>query len=200
MVNNTKKTHTDLFLRPMLGINEAYLNRFGYINAYLRDIDHDTEYENAIYLLFRPEDLQLFEKFIQAEKRRVGDLFLEDYDCGYGYVVLVYRIPAFYIDDYHLFLEGKYSKFSRELVDLFPETVTRKDEWGYDKVDNSLHFHIFNRSKAMRNYWEEKLGVELELDAEYWSIPDLYGKETLDINKYIKEEMYEQTSDNQQGR
>ncbi len=198
MVSNNR-TSTDLFLRPMLNINESYLSRFGYVSAYLKDTDHEPEYENAIYLLFRPEDLSLFEKFVQAEKRRVGNLFLEDYDCGYGYVVMVYRIPDQYMNDYKLFLQGKYSKFSRELIEIFPETVTRKDEWGYDKVDNSLYFHIFNRSKAMRNYWEEKLGTELEPDAEYWSIPDTrttpddegrLGKEVLNINKYIKEEVH----------
>jgi hypothetical protein len=202
MVDN-KKTHTELFLRPMLGINEAYLSRFGYVNAYLKDIDHEPEYESAIYLLFRPADLQLFDKFIQAEKRRVGNLFLEDYDCGYGYVVLVYKIPDQYRGDYNLFLEGKYSKFSRELIEIFPETVPRKDEWGYEKLDHSLYFHIFNKSKAMKNYWEEKIGVELSSDAEYWSIPDTStsrvseetgkrgGKEVLDI-KYIinKEEVH----------
>lgn len=190
MVNNSK-TNTTLFLVPTLSINKAYLDKFGFVNAYLRDVNHDVQYEDAIYLLFKPEDLALFEKFVQSERRRTKNLFIEDYDCGYGYVVLVYKIPPQYLADYKLFLEGKYSKFSKEFMDLFDETVPSTDEWGYDRLENSLYFHIFHRSKAMKNYLEEKFGVELEKDSEYWSIPNPDGKEKLDIHTYLQEKKLE---------
>lgn len=182
-----QKTYTTLFLVPILGINEGYLRRFGFVNGYLTDVNHETEYENCIYLVFKPANLKEFELFVKAEKKRMGGFLLEDYDCGFNYVVLVYKIPDPFIADYKLFKEGKYSKFSAECIKLFPETVMRTDEDGFERVDHSLYFHVFNRSQALRGYWEEKLGTELSEDAEFMSIPNM-KKEAFDIHKYIKEE------------
>ena len=195
MVNN-KKTHTTLFLVPALGINKTYLDKFGFVNGYLTDANHETKYEKSVYLVFKPKDLALFDKFVQSEKKRTKDLVLEDYDCGYGYTVLVYKFPSKYEKEYDLFLEGKYSKFGKEYIDIFPETTMTIDEQGYDRVDHTLWFHIFNRSKGIKTYWEEKLGVELAEDAEYFSIPEIEdkegkpGKEVFNIHKFIKEEEY----------
>jgi hypothetical protein len=195
---DNKKTHTTLFLVQSLEINKVYLDKFGFVNAYLSDVNHETKYENSLYLVFKPEDLSLFEKFVQSEKKRMKNLFLEDYDSGYGYVILVYKFPDKYQNELKLFFEGKYSKFSREYKSLFPEVITVKDEYGYDATNHSLYFHIFEKTQAMKNYLEEKYNVELDADMEYYSIPNM-DRETFNIEKFIKQEKvgeYEQDSNN----
>ncbi len=184
-----KITYTTLFLVPILGINEGYLKRFNFINGYLNDVNHEVEYENCIYLVFKPVNLTEFELFVKAEKKRMKNYFVEDYDCGYGFVVIVYKVPDPFLKDYKLFLEGKYSKVSKEFMKLFPEIKSTVDEEGLERVDHSLYFHVFNKSLALRNYWEEKLGIDMEEDSEVLSIPNI-TKETFDIYKYIKEEQH----------
>lgn len=182
-----KTTYTTLFLVPVLGINEGYLKRFNFINGYLNDVNHEVEYENCIYLVFKPSNLTEFELFVKSEKKRMKHYFVEDYDCGYGFVVIVYKIPELFIDDYKLFIEGKYSKFSKDFMRIFPEVKTVVDMDGFERVDHSLYFHVFNKSLALRNYWEEKLDIQFDEDSEVLSVPNM-ERETFNIHNYIKEE------------
>lgn len=179
-----RKTCSTIFLLPGVGLKRQNLLRHGFISAYIDDKNHDVHYDTSIYLLYKPEQISEFQKFMTSEYKRTP-LLVEDYDYPGGYVVTVYKFPSEFLSEYELFLQGKYSKFSKKYIDLFPSRIEV-----YDPIDNlnkekySLQYHVFGRTAAIRKYWEEVLGYkpgELPDDLEYWSIPEK-EKETLDIN------------------
>jgi len=179
-----KKTCTTIFLLPGIGLKRQNLLKHGFISAYIDDKNHDVHYDTSIYLLYKPEQVEEFQKFLTSEYKRTP-LLVEDYDYPGGYVVTVYKFPAEFLEEYDLFLKGKYSKFRKKYVDLFPMKVEVFNERTHMYSERySLQYHIFERTDAIRKYWEERLGYkdgELPTDLEYWSIPEK-EKETLDIN------------------
>lgn len=175
-----KKNCATIFLLPGIGLVRKDVLEVGFISAYLDDVNHEPHYENAVYLLFKPENMDTFRTFMTIEKLRSAPI-LEDYDYEGGYVVVVYRFFDKYMPEYQLFLEGKYSKFSEEYIKLFPEQVAIPNADGKIKMEYSLQYHIFNRSNAIKEFWEDRIGQKLDEDAELWSSPDL-DLEVLDIN------------------
>lgn len=191
-----KKTCATIFLLPGIGLKRQELMKRGFISAYIDDELHDVHYERAVYLLYKPQQIEEFQKFLEEEYKRTP-LLVEDYDYQGGYVVTVYKFPEEFIKEYDLFLKGKYSKFRKKYVELFPTRVKVYDN-SSDTVKEklSLQYHIFNRTNALRKFWEEKLGYgphsigdhqELPEDLEYWSMPNII-KETLNINELWKAE------------
>lgn len=177
-----KRTDSTRFLLRGLGILPNAIDNYGFLNAFLDDIDHETHYENCVYLLFKPKELSLFEWFVEEEKSRTN-LLVEEYDYPNGFVVLVYKFPAEYMENYRLFKEGKYSKFTEKYKKLFPMEKSGISSKNIPVKEPSFYYHIFKKSDTMKAYWENKLGVILDEDSEYWSIPNMQ-KETLNINKY----------------
>lgn len=178
-------TNTTRFLLRGLSLFKKDLDGYGFLNAYLDDADHEHHYENSVYLLFKPTDMGAFEWFVDSEKIRTP-LFLEEYDYPKGYIVLVYKFPAEYMEEYRLFLKGKYSKFRDKYKELFPMTTEAKTNKGITYNKQTFYSHIFSRSKEMREYWENKLDATLEDDAEFWDKPNR-EKETLHIQQYYDE-------------
>lgn len=179
-----KRTCSTIFLLPGIGLKRQSILKHGFVSAYMDDVNHDVHYENSVYVLYKPEQIEEFQKFLSSEYKRTP-LLVEDYDYPGGYVVTVYKFPKEFMEEYDLFLKGKYSKFSKKYMDLFPVRIDTHDpETGMTKMKYSLQYHILNRSDAMKRYWEEKLGMEGELpeDLEYWKIPDK-KEETLNINE-----------------
>lgn len=177
--NDQKVTDSTRFLVRGLGLTRTTLKKQGFINAYIDDVIHEPHYVRSVYLLFKPEDLGLFEEFLQAQRMESG-LIAEDYDYPEGYVVVVYNFPALYWRDYTLFLEGKYSKFSKGFKSLFPKEKSGVTRQGIPYKEPSFYAHIFDKSEVMRRYWEERFEVIFDDDQEYWNIPDL-SRETLNI-------------------
>src|SRR6267378_4800052 len=179
-----KKTCTTIFLLPGIGLKRQNLLKHGFISAYLDDKDHEVHYENAVYLLYKPSQVQEFQKFLTSEYKRTP-LLVEDYDYPGGYIVTVYKFPAEFMEEYELFLRGKYSKFRKKYIELFPMKVEMLNPANHMYTEKlSLQYHIFERTDALRKYWEDRLGYrsgELPENLEYWSIPEK-EKETLDIN------------------
>lgn len=182
MTENDKKNCTTIFLLPSIGHTRQKLLLYGFIAAFLDDVNHAVHYENSLYLLFKPERLKDFQLFLQKEYKE-NPLIMEDYDYRGGFVVVVYKINEKFLPDFQLFLEGKYSKFSKEYVKLFPSRipVTRKD--GSKEVTYSLQHRLFNRTKDIRDLWEKRIGQPIPENMELWSIPDM-SKEVLDITLY----------------
>jgi hypothetical protein len=178
-------TCSTIFLLPAIGLQRKDILKYGFMNAYLNDINHEPQHDLSLYLLFKPGDMDAFQVFLDKEYKRTKSL-IEDYDYAGGYVVTVYRMSQEYLKEYEMFLKGKYSKFRKKYMQLFAKTVEVMDENGKIITETSLAHHIFDRTPSMREYWEEKLGENLDEDAEMWSKPDFRGGETLDIYKIGK--------------
>jgi hypothetical protein len=161
-----KHTITSIFIVPILSIGKDKLIDNGFINGYIKDINRDVQYENVVYLLFKPTNLDKFRVFLDGEYERTKSI-IDDYDYEDGYVVVVYEINTKLKNDINLIKQGKYSKTSKEFQGIFPKIVKIKKN-GLQKDEVSLQYRIFNKTEDLVKFWEEKLDVELPEDSEVW--------------------------------
>lgn len=179
-----KRTVTSIFMLPTLKIPKDDLFGNGWINAYSIDKHReDSNYKNCIYILFKPDNLDKFRKFLDNEYERTTDI-LEDYDYKGGYVVLVYRLNPEYRKDFDLIREGKYSKTSPAFQNIFPRVIKIMVN-GLHRDELALQYRIFNKTKDLVEFQVDKFNVEFEEEYEVW---DGFREEdeTLDLDK-IKE-------------
>ena len=178
-----KHTITSIFIVPTLSIGKEKLLDNGFVNGYIKDNKRDIQYENAVYLLFKPEDLDKFRNFLDGEYEKTKSI-IDDYDYEDGYVVVVYEINPKLKKDIELIKQGKYSQTSPAFQGIFPKVVQiRKNGLRRDEI--SLQYRVFNKTEDLVQFWEDKLGVDLPEDVEVWHgfFDDF---ETLDLDK-IKE-------------
>jgi hypothetical protein len=183
-----KKNITSIFMVPTLKVPKDALRSNGFINAYIKDNRREDQYKESIYLLFKPKDLDKFREFLDNEYERTKTI-IEDYDYEDGFVVVVYQLNEKYRKDFDLIRQGKYSKTSAEFQKNFPKII-KIYRGGLHKDEISLQYRIFNKNEDLVEFWEEKLGIDLELtvgdDFEVWEGWD-EQKEILELDK-IKEQ------------
>lgn len=172
------KTITSIFIMPTVYPSVVDLKTYGYINAFGVDEEKDLQYENAIYALFKPKDLKMFNSFLEKEYKRTS-LIIEDYNYGKEHVVIVYKQLPKFKEDYDLIKEGKYSKTSKEFQSLFPKTVYVYNN-SITNEEYSIQYKIFNKTADLVQYWENKIGQKLSPEQEYWDIYDK-NNETLKL-------------------
>jgi hypothetical protein len=178
-----KHTITSIFIVPTLSIGREKLIDNGFVNGYIKDSRKDIQYENAVYLLFKPQDLDKFRNFLDGEYEKTKSI-IDDYDYEDGYVVVVYEINPKLKGDIELIKQGKYSQTSKKFQEIFPKVVKiRKSGLSRDEI--SLQYRVFNKTEDLVQFWEDKLGVELPHDVEVWH-GFFEEEESLDLDK-IKE-------------
>lgn len=162
-----KNTYTSIFMVPTLKTPKDSLRNNGFINAYLSDEMSDDEYRDCVYLLLKPEDLDLFKDFLDNEYERT-DKIIEDYDYEGGFVVVVYKLNKLFKEDFELIKKGKYSKTSKSFQGLFPKVIKLKKN-GLHRDELSLQYRIFRRTNDLIEYWQDKLGITYwDEDMEVW--------------------------------
>jgi hypothetical protein len=180
-----KHTITSVFIVPTLSIGRDKLLDNGFLNGYIKDSNKDIQYENAVYLLFKPKDLDKFRDFLDGEYERTKSI-IDDYDYEDGYVVVVYEVNPRLKDDIELVKQGKYSQTSKKFQEIFPKVIQIKQN-GIRRDEISLQYRVFNKTEDLVKFWEDKLEVTLPEDLEVWhGFFDEF--ETLDITK-IKEDV-----------
>jgi hypothetical protein len=165
-MNDVKKTITSVFMVPTLQIPRGELQENGFINGYVKDGSREVQYENCIYLLFKPKDLDKFREFLDNEYERTKDI-VDDYDYQDGFVVVVYQLNKKFNKDFMLIREGLYSRTSKDFQALFPKVIKIKKN-GLQRDEISLQYRVFNRTEDLIKFWEDKLGVEFDDDQEVW--------------------------------
>jgi hypothetical protein len=178
-----KHTITSIFIVPTLSIGKDKLLDNGFVNGYIKDNKRDIQYENAVYLLFKPENLDKFRNFLDGEYERTKSI-IDDYDYEDGYVVVVYEINPRLKGDVELIKQGKYSQTSPAFQGSFPKVVQIKKN-GLRRDEISLQYRVFNKTEDLVKFWEDKLGIELPDDVEVWH-GFFEENEVLDLDK-IKE-------------
>jgi len=168
---------------PTLKVPNEGFKYQGFINAFIKDERREVQYEDCIYVLFRPENLDRFREFLDSEYERTKDL-IDEYDYEEGFVVLVYKLNPKLKKDYELIKQGKYSKTSKTFQNSFSKTV--KVLLNGVMIDQkSLQIRIFEKTEDLKEYWEEKLNVTFDDEYEVWDGWD-EQKEVLNLDK-IKE-------------
>ena len=166
MILDIKKTITSIFMVPTLGIGKEKLKGNGFLNAYVRDEMRDVQYQNCIYLVFKPQSIYDFKEFLDNEYERTKSV-IEDYDYQDGIVVVVYELDKKFDRDFKLIKEGLYSRTSEEFQKMFPKFIKVRRNGGYtDEV--SVQFRIFNKTEDLRKYWQDKFDVEFDDSMEVW--------------------------------
>jgi len=161
-----KKTITSIFMVPTLQIPKDELKNNGFINGYNKDATADVEYDNAVYLLFKPTSLDKFRLFLENEHERTKSL-IDDYDYK-KYVVLVYQLDAKFKEDFDIVRRGKYSKTSPAFQALFPKVVKLMVN-GLHRDELSLQYRVFNKTKDLVDFWEKKFNLTFGEDQEVWN-------------------------------
>ena len=151
---------------PTLKIDREDLKKNNLINAYIKDESKDLQYENAVYLLFKPDNLDIFRRFLDDEYARTESV-IDDYDYENGHVVVVYKLNPKYKRDFELVKLGSYSLTSDAFQALFPKVVKILIN-GLHKDEISLQYRIFNRSEDLIKFWEEKFDVIFDGEQEVW--------------------------------
>jgi hypothetical protein len=161
-----KKTITSIFIVPTLSIGREKLMDNGFINGYIKDSRKEVQYEGCIYLLFKPKDLDKFKDFLDLEYERTKSI-IDDYDYEDGYVVVVYVLNEKLEKDIALIKKGKYSRTSPAFQSIFPKVVKLRRN-GFYKDEISLQFRVFNKTEDLKQFWEDKFGMEIDEDMEVW--------------------------------
>lgn len=185
MADERQYTTTTKFLLRPLGvvgkdenISTSRIGDFGFINAFIKDVDHESVYTHPVYILFKQEEHRsTFMDFIEEEYEK-GTL-LEDYDYPENYIVLVYDYPERFKDDYDKVINGEYSKTSGEFQNMFPESSIIN---GTKEV--SMYMNVFKKHPDLRKALEKEWNITLDKDSEVRTVPFL-GRETLNIKNYI---------------
>lgn len=181
-----KITITSIFMVPTLKIDRESLSQNGFINGYLSDSRRDVQHRNAVYLLFKPENLDRFREFLDNEYERTNYI-LDDYDYEDGYVVVVYQLNPRWREDFMLVREGMYSKTSTDFQKDFPKVIKIMKN-GLHKDEISLQYRIFNKTLDLKEYWENKLDITFTDDMEVWNGFDI-AKETLDLDNVKQKQL-----------
>jgi hypothetical protein len=175
-----KKNITSIFMVPTLKVDRTSLMENGFINGYVGDVKKQPAYQDAVYLLFQPKDLDKFRQFLEDEYERTNNI-IDEYDYEGGYVVVVYKLNPKFKSDFQLVKEGMYSQTSQEFQAMFPKVVKiQKDGLKRDEI--SLQYRVFNKTADLVKFWEDKLGVEFDEDQEIWH-GFILEDEILDIDK-----------------
>ena len=161
-----KKTICSIFMVPLLKIPRDSLINNGFINGFIKDDMREEQYENAIYLLFKPQDIDRFREFLDSEYERTKRI-IDDYDHHNGFVVVVYQLDAKFETDFNLIKRGRYSKTSPNFQAEFPKTV-KLNRGGIVKEDVSLQYRVFNKTEDLVKFWEDMFGVRFDEKQELW--------------------------------
>lgn len=117
---------TTRFILPSLKLNDSLLVQNGFVNAYLQDHEYDVRWdcENCIYLLFKPQQLEHFERC--ASVLRSYENFKDEYDTKEG-IIFVFQIPNRYKNIISTFISGKYSNFDKLYIkECIPQVINGK--------------------------------------------------------------------------
>jgi len=189
-VKNQDKTLSTLFLLPVLGLTKEHSRKFGLINAYIKVKEHEPRDKYSIYLIYkvppdRQEDFKDYIDYNLADNPNFNWEIESSFTNNDDIKGLLFTIPEKFKKDYDLFLEGKYSKLSKEFKAMFPDTKNIYDENGNKEGrEYTIYHHIFNKTEWLRDFMERKYGAEnIEPDMELWDKPDI-EKETFYIDKY----------------
>jgi hypothetical protein len=192
---------TRWLLRP-LGIikrheklSTSVIRDFGFVDAYVKDKYHETDYSHPLHLLFKQDHaMTSFRDFIQSEYER--GLLLEDYDYPEGYIVLLYDYPDVFKSDYDKILRGEYSKTSKDFQACFPDNVIVDGE-----KQITMYYRTFNKSEDLREALEKKYGFKLPEQSEVWKspyvdeVPDVIFVDDDGLLKHLKDEVPSETLD-----
>jgi len=155
-----KISATNLFVVPLLGIRRESLIRLGFVDAFIKDELKELEYDNVVYLLFRPLKWTEFNIFVE-EQRKLGAI-VDEYDYSDGWAVVVFKYDKKWEKDVNTIMIGKFSKTSKEYKSFLPYYAdTEKQELTNQQL-------ILEKRQEVKDYWKQELDLSFEEGDEVW--------------------------------
>jgi hypothetical protein len=165
-----------LFLLDPIGLKIRDVRNIGFINSYLKMDGRTVDCDMPLFLLFKKceDDGGQFSDFLTKQYNK-NDNLIEEIDCE-THVILTYCIPDVFAGDYELFLNGKYSKFSRAFKSTFTEKITGRDEY-------TFQYRVIHKIPSWKEEVEDYFGTILDKNDELWTKADM-SKETLNTDEF----------------
>jgi hypothetical protein len=106
------RTFSTTFLLPMVvGMLGEDYRRLGFYNIYLGD-ENIEQHPEALYVLFQT---RLTKRYYDYERKLcLHPGHLGHYDVIPGFIMHVFEVPTEYLEDYHAYINGEYTKLSKE--------------------------------------------------------------------------------------
>ena len=149
----SRENISTIFLLPTLQIKKDLKNAFRK-NGFMASYIYCNQYNfcncfKPLFLLFKPQSFSVeFYRFnVEMEK---SPNFVETVDLPEQQVLMVFKVPKLFENDYELIEMGRYSKTSAEFRKLFP--------MGKD----SNFYHIFTRSDKLKSDYMKRLNCRVE--------------------------------------
>ena len=168
-------TETSRFITPVLKLRAPdgiYTKE--YYGSYLGDVTFDgSNWGEHFFLVYQGEVDDTLREYLMSHS-----LFETVHTPKEGLTSFVFKLPEESKETVvKPFLEGKYSQVDRTYVEeQFPLTP------GHRLYANRL---TFDKDPALRDYWKEKIGVDLPENAEVWSKPqkkkEIYGYQEMNL-------------------
>lgn len=172
-VKDIKATKTTDFMLPLLGYTKKWYEPF-LVNAYLGDKKLGGISPEQILILLSNHKMDL--RYVRIEKslKELSD-YVDYYDVlDTRMSIFVFNMPVDFLDEYHHFVQGKYSRFSEEAQIKIIKGRSPQSSMPY----------IFKKDPILKNYWETKFNSALDNDAEVWPILTL-EEEIFDETKFL---------------
>ena len=182
-----KITKTGAFIVPLCFSPDDHkvLGKW-FINASLWDEDTSEVYKEGYLFILLKTNAKIFDqyktgKFVYNVKvkptyeefcayLRTLKNYIGDYSILSQYFdMFIYKIPEKWEQDYKYFLQGSYSKMSKEAQLVIIRS----------KSKNTLKIvlrDIFQKSPKLKAYWEDKTDADIPEDAEVWPKPEKTGE------------------------
>ena len=157
------KTNTTKFILPLLfdkGVKFDDILPKNFKNTYVADIDRQ-EVDDYILVAYDSNWDDIEDPNVTADIANI--VYKKDDDLIYGL-----KIPDKFLDDYHLFLAGKYSQLSAGAKERILEF--------WDAGEETLLHGILYKTKVGRKYWETTFNedsTKWSIEAEYWFPPNM---------------------------
>lgn len=162
-----KISATNLFVVPILGIGREKLLGVGFVEAFVKDELRELEYENAVYLLFRPEKWDEFNVFVEEQRERKAPI-VDEYVYSDGWAVLVYQYPKKFKRDVDILMTGKFSKVSAEFKAAHNKWYKVSSINGVVQEEMTNQWLIFTKDERVKDYWKKELDLNFDKDDEVW--------------------------------
>ena len=170
-------TKTSTFIFPLLGISKHLFSydkkefdklvpKTRFINAYIYN-NICKKHNNHVSIVIDPYRDVKFDNFYSTLSGH--ETFIDSYEFN-NLLIMVFEIPFQFIDDLQKIIDGQYSKLSSAAKQLILKNH-------FFDSQSSVIPMIFNKSKALKTAWEDKLGADIG-NNEVWVILDI-DEETL---------------------
>lgn len=166
-----KYNKSTTFVRPMLGYPVEFYSIVSFYDTYI------TTVPDRIHLVFKqPLDDLTAGHTIPELRSNIN--FIEKINFR-SHILMSFKIPKLFTNDFYYFLEGKYSKLSS----FYKGEVIKSHMFLGSDYTNNIE-QILYPSDIKRKLLEVKLDIELHKDAEIFDRMS-WEEELLDINKFI---------------